>query len=162
MVLDILDYLGVMEADLSVYELSFVRDLQKKKNDITAKYEADQEALLRILWKNGTLRSSIQSSRTNELTEKYNAEIDQLIDDLDFKLHFFQVTNEASGAYSYPENPDYTLSAADRYYIVYNYYMTMSDPTVRFALFQADELAPDYLGNFYATLYEKLRSYVRT
>jgi hypothetical protein len=108
------------------------------------------------------VRSSAREEEFSELLAKYNEDVDELREELEFELRYFNVSNEASGEYSYPNNPDYSLSSADRYYVVYNYYMTMTDPSVRFALFQADELAADYLSNFYATLYDRLRSYVRS
>jgi hypothetical protein len=162
MTLDILKELGIGEGSLSVYELSIVRTLQAKKNALDEDYEEDQKSVERKYYKHRTIRSTAREKELKELEEKYNRSVDEIIDELKFQLRYFDVSNEASGEYSYPNNPNYSLSAADRYYVVYNYYMKMSDPNVRFALFQADSLAPDYLSNFYATLYNRLRSYVQT
>jgi phenylalanyl-tRNA synthetase alpha subunit len=162
MTLDLLNEIGINEGDLSVYELSFAREVQAKKNKLDEQYEADQKTIARKYYKNKTVRSSAREEEFSELLAKYNEDVDELREELEFELRYFNVSNEASGEYSYPNNPDYSLSSADRYYVVYNYYMTMTDPSVRFALFQADELAADYLSNFYATLYDRLRSYVRS
>ena len=49
--------------------------------------------------------------------------------------------------------------AADRYQSIYNQYMEIADPSYRYEKFQSDEKAEEYLGMFYQTLYERLRSY---
>ena len=49
--------------------------------------------------------------------------------------------------------------AADRYQSIYNQYMEIADPSYRYEKFQSDEKAEEYLGTFYQTLYERLRSY---
>lgn len=48
---------------------------------------------------------------------------------------------------------------ADRYQSIYNQYMEIADPSYRYEKFQSDEKAEEYLGTFYQTLYERLRSY---
>jgi hypothetical protein len=161
MTLDILAEVGIEEDDLSVYELTFVRELQTKKNERDEEYDEAVKEVERKYYKNRTMRSSTRLKELEELQEKYNEDVEEIVDELKFQLRYFNVSNEAAGGYSYPNNPDYSLAAADRYYVVYNYYMTMTDPSVRFALFQADELAANYLSNFYATLYDRLRSYVK-
>ena len=55
---------------------------------------------------------------------------------------------------------DYSVTeAADRYQSIYNQYMEIADPSYRYEKFQSDEKAEEYLGMFYQTLYERLRSY---
>lgn len=55
---------------------------------------------------------------------------------------------------------DYSVTeAADRYQSIYNQYMEIADPSYRYEKFQSDEKAEEYLGTFYQTLYERLRSY---
>ena len=49
--------------------------------------------------------------------------------------------------------------AAERYHSIYEQYMQIEDAAERYARFQADEKAEAYLGKFYQTLYERLRSY---
>lgn len=49
--------------------------------------------------------------------------------------------------------------AADRYQLIYDQYMEIADPSYRYEKFQSDEKAEEYLGMFYQTLYERLRSY---
>ena len=49
--------------------------------------------------------------------------------------------------------------AADRYQSIYGQYMEIENATQRYQKFQSDEKAEEYLGTFYQTLYERLRSY---
>ena len=164
MTLDILDYLDLKEEDLSLSALSFVRTAQEKKDALDVKLKEDKEKAYYKLLKNGVLRSSMFDSMYGNLQNTYNQALSLLVDDLDFQLKFLGDNAGAGGdgeeqAYNYPYNPDYSLDSAGRYYAVYNYYMTMTDAKIRFALFQADKLAPDYLGEFYSTLYDRLKSY---
>ena len=55
---------------------------------------------------------------------------------------------------------DYSVTeAADRYQSIYDQYMEIGNATQRYQKFQSDEKAEEYLGVFYQTLYERLRSY---
>lgn len=55
---------------------------------------------------------------------------------------------------------DYSVTeASERYFSIYNQYMEIENATERFEKFQSDEKAEEYLGTFYQTLYERLRSY---
>lgn len=162
MVLDILDSLELNESDLSVYELSFVRQAQDKKNALTQKLIAEKKQLQEKLLKNGILRGTVLEKGTQELEARYLENVAQIADDLAFRLAYLAVDGSGGNVnHSYPNDPDYDLAPADRYYVVYKYYMAMTDPSVRFAIFQADTLAREYLGSFYATLYDRLRSYIQ-
>ncbi len=54
---------------------------------------------------------------------------------------------------------DYTLSYNERYRIVRDYYLSITDPAERMALYSADDTARKYLGSYYASLYNVLYSY---
>ncbi len=162
MVLDILEDIGVNESTISAAARSFARTAQKKKNKLKEKLEEEKQAAYYRLLKQGILRSSVLDSIYEKLQARYTAEAQQIADDLKFQIGFLgddAIAGDGSGQYKYPYNPDYSLDYAGRYYAVYNYYMAMTDAKVRFALFQADTLAPNYLGDFYATLYDRLKSY---
>lgn len=164
MILDILDNLNIHESDLSLSALSFVRKAQEKKDKLTAKVEEDKAKAKYDCLEKGILRSSMLQQVYARLDEEYNQAVEQIIDNLLFELDFLGDAGVGGGSgdsqeYAYPYNPNYNLDSAGRYYAVYNYYMAMTDPAIRFALFQADTLAPDYLGEFYGTLYARLRSY---
>lgn len=162
MVFDILEELGVSENDLSNAALSFVRSSQKKKDELTARLAEDKSAIYYKLTKNGVLRSSVLEEAYEKLQSTYDASVESIVDNLRFQINFLGDGATVGGEpaeYAYPYNPDYSLDYAGRYYAVYNYYMSMTDAKVRYALFQADTLACDYLGDFYATLYDRLRIY---
>lgn len=160
MELTILDELGIDETTLSNYQISLVRATQKKINAKMKQMDRKIDRLIEKLYGKGIGASSVYDVEVERLNVDFSEEEEQLKDDLLFQLDYLGTSGEESDEeYSYPDNPDYSLSAADRYRVVKDYYMSMSDPDIRFALFQADTLAPDYLGSFYATLYELLRSY---
>ena len=51
-------------------------------------------------------------------------------------------------------------AASQRFLVVRNYYMTITDdPDARLQAYAMDTLAQSYLGEFYATLYDLLASY---
>ena len=65
------------------------------------------------------------------------------------------------GPYRYPENPNYTLPASQRFLVVRSYYMEItSDAEARLEAYAMDSLARTYLGEYYATLYDLLASYI--
>lgn len=155
---DILDDVGLVREELSDSAMSFVWNAQVKKNALLKQLRENKETAYYKLHKNGVLRSSVSDSLYAKLESDYSASLETVKAELLFRIEQLE-GGVPSEEYAYPYNPDYSLDASQRYYAVYDYYMEMSDPAVRFALFQADTLAPDYLGAFYATLYDRLRSY---
>ena len=71
-------------------------------------------------------------------------------------------SGDENGPYRYPDNPNYELSYSQRYIVVYDYYMHVTDnPSVRLNSYTADSLARSYLGEYYSTLYSVLASYIK-
>lgn len=159
MELDILELIDIEESELSKSALSIARDTQEKKNELAVRLEEDKQKVYYDLLKQGILRSSMLTDAQAELQSVYDAEVAALADDLLFRIEYLEGGDGSNTEYSYPDNPDYSLDASERYYVVRDYYMAMTDAKVRYALFQADPIAADYLGQFYNTLYERLRSY---
>lgn len=57
---------------------------------------------------------------------------------------------------------DYSVTdPADRYQLIYTQYMEIADAAERFEKFEADEEAKTYVSEYYATLYDRLYSYVK-
>lgn len=158
---DILEDTEIEEESLSKAALSFVREAQSKKDSLMKALAKDKETLFYTLTGNGMARSSVYTDGCAALDAEYAAAVAKLKEDLSFQVDFMGGGSSGGGSaeYSYPYNPDYSLDYAQRYYVVSDYYMSMTDANVRFALFQADTLAQSYLGDFYATLYDKLRAY---
>ena len=137
-----------------------MREAQDKKNSLLAKLSEKKRKIYYELLKNGVLRSSMLNTEYAKAEAEYQVAFANALDDMIFRLGYLRTNGQGENTdYSYPNNPDYSLSAAERYYVVRDYYMQMSDASVRFALFQADTLAYDYLGQFYSTLYDRLRNY---
>ncbi len=164
MTLDVLESLGIDEATLSNAAISIARESQKEKNGLTARLAIDLREIEYDFIKRGAGRSSMVRTYCNKRRNEYDAAVAALLDDLQFKLSYLgDAANGGNGGadipYSYPYNPDYSLDEANRYYVVRDYYMQISDPVVRYELFRNDPLAPGYMGRFYATLHDRLLMY---
>lgn len=168
MVLSVLDRLGMSENSISLSAKSFAVAAQKKVNALKRKLDEDTEKLRFTLLERGTAESCLFSQGRNKLLAVYEERVDEILAELAFQIGLStppsggDTGGGSSGSgteHSYPRDPDYSLDFSERYYAVFNYYMAMENANVRFALFQADELAKVYLGEFYATLYDRLRLY---
>ena len=163
MEIDIIDLNDPAYQDLTAVQLAMVRAAQTKKNNLVAANEEEKRKLFYFMLSNNTARSDIRrynEDRLDDLTEK---KIDAIREDLIQQLHFESIATEGNdaGPYRYPENPNYALSAPQRFLVVRNYYMDVtSDPAVRLQMYTMDTLARAYLGEYYETLYEILAGYV--
>ena len=151
MEIDIIAYTDAQYASLTAEQLLEVRAAQIKKNKLTAKLEEDIRKAEENLVDNGTYLSSMRTAIVNELQEEYDTEVEILREGLLFFLRFSS-RPDASGA---PYTVDYSLPVEDRFAIVKTYYETnYSDGNERFAAFQQDTVAVQYLGELYAPLYD--------
>ncbi len=163
MEIDIIDLTDPEYSDLSSVQLAMVRAAQAKKNALVAENEAEKSKLFYFMLSNNTARSNIrvfEEERLDALTEE---KIEAVREDLIHQLQFEAMSSEGNeiGPYRYPENPNYLLSAPQRFLVVRNYYMNVtSDAAVRLQMYTMDTLARAYLGEYYETLYEILAQYV--
>lgn len=139
-----------------------VRVAQGKKNDILADAEEEKTRLQDQLIVNNFARSSIFPYAEARVDAEASAQVDAVREDLLYQLAYEALGSEGNeqGPYRYPENPNYNLSASQRFLVVRNYYMQATDdPEARLQAYAMDTLARQYLGEFYATLYDLLASY---
>lgn len=162
MTIDIIDLTDPEYSDLSPVQLSMVRVAQGKKNDILADAEEEKTRLQDQLIVNNFTRSSIFTYAEARVDAEASAQVDAVREDLLYQLAYEALGSEGNeqGPYRYPENPNYNLSASQRFLVVRNYYMQATDdPEARLQAYAMDTLARQYLGEFYATLYDLLASY---
>lgn len=162
MTIDIIDLTDPEYSDLSPVQLSMVRVAQGKKNDILADAEEEKTRLQDQLIINNFARSSIFPYAEARVDAEASAQVDAVREDLLYQLAYEALGSEGNeqGPYRYPENPNYNLSASQRFLVVRNYYMQATDdPEARLQAYAMDTLARQYLGEFYATLYDLLASY---
>ncbi|HIX08910.1 MAG TPA: hypothetical protein H9683_01880 [Firmicutes bacterium] len=162
MTIDIIDLTDPEYSDLSPVQLSMVRVAQGKKNDILADAEEEKTRLQDQLIVNNFARSSIFTYAEARVDAEASAQVDAVREDLLYQLAYEALGSEGNeqGPYRYPENPNYNLSASQRFLVVRNYYMQATDdPEARLQAYAMDTLARQYLGEFYATLYDLLASY---
>ena len=162
MTIDIIDLTDPEYSDLSPVQLSMVRVAQGKKNDILADAEEEKTRLQDQLLVNKFARSSIFTYAEARVDAEASAQVDAVREDLLYQLAYEALGSEGNeqGPYRYPENPNYNLSASQRFLVVRNYYMQATgDPEARLQAYAMDTLARQYLGEFYATLYDLLASY---
>ena len=162
MTIDIVDLTDEKYADLNAVQMAMVRAAQVKKNEIVAEAEEETASIQRQLVANNFARSYVQvmaNARIN--TAQYKA-IEALKEDLDYQLAYESLGSEGNeqGPYRYPENPNYNLTPSQRFLVVREYYMSVTDdPDARLQAYTVDSLARTYLGEYYATLYDLLASY---
>lgn len=157
MIIDIIDYTSEQYSFLTVQQLTEVRSAQDKKNKLQAKLNEDLKAMRADLVQKGIFLSSILETETARLTSAYEAQVEALRESLLFYLRYYNdspTTPEVSEGYV----PDYRLSDEERYYQVRDYYLaTYQDDLERFEAFKKDEVAANYLTQYYGTLYDYFR-----
>ena len=163
MIVDILDYTDEELRKLSPVQLAMVYSAQTQKNEILAKAEAKKQKRLNTLLSHNAARSSMLQDSVSEIDTDAQMQVDVVKEDLLYRLAYgnYAEGNE-NGPYRYPENPNYNLSFEQRFLVVRDYYMYVTNNAqTRLSLFRLDTLAPEYLGKYYQTLYDLLASYCK-
>lgn len=162
MVFDVIDLKnnGYSEEGLSTVQMQLLRTAQKSKNKLYHDLQKDIETYRTLLATNGMTRSSLYTSGVESLQEEYEYQVAILSEQL---LYALQVNEPYPDSGEYDETTgyivDYSLSYTDRYIIVRDYYLAIEDPAERMSLYANDEVAKNYLGNYYTTLYNVLYTY---
>lgn len=162
MTIDIVDLTDPEYSDLNAVQMAMVRTAQVKKNEILAKADEEKAEISRRLVANNFARSYVQVMANARITTAANAQIQALKEDLDYQLAYEALESEGNenGPYRYPENPNYNLMPSQRFLVVREYYMSVTDdPDARLQAYTVDTLARSYLGEYYITLYDLLASY---
>ncbi len=151
MVIDIISYTPAQFAVLNDEQILKIQSAQIKKNRLQAALDEDLKKEKFKLVKNGTFLSTTWSSIQSKLQAEYNAEVENIRDGLLFYLQYSgQVEVE-----NVPYTVDYSLSPSERYEIVKGYYEgNYSTGAARAEAYRQDPIARQYLGEYYAPLYD--------
>ncbi len=156
MKIDIISFTNEQFATLKEEQILQIKETQLKKNALDRKLQQDMLTEKHRLLDRGMFLSEIWNKYCDRLREVYTQEVDMLRDALLFYLQFAAVP-EQDIVQSAPYNVDYALEMADRYMAVRDYYMSAyTDSTERVNVFKQDKVARQYLGEFFATLYDYL------
>ena len=164
MTIDIIDLNDPAYQDLSPVQMAMVRAAQSKKDALVAEGKAEKQKLFNMMLANNFVRAITRQYEEKRIDDDTAAKTEVIKQDLLYQLAYEALGSEGNdaGPYRYPENPNYKLTASQRFLVVRNYYMEIeSDPEARLQAYSMDSLARTYLGEFYQTLYEQLASYVR-
>lgn len=160
---DIIDLNDEAYADLTNVQLAMVYSAQANKNSVLAQAESDKKKLLKKLLTQNVARSSMRRDYEKSVDEQAQREVDVIREDLLYRLAYESQYSDSNefGPYRYPENPNYSLNYAQRFLVVRDYYMHLTnDAQARLQAYGIDSLAVEYLGDYYQTLYDLLSSYI--
>ena len=153
---DIIDLSEEEIKKLSVAKMRLLRAAQKQKNELKRKAEEDFKKFREKVLGAGMKNSSLLADKRAALDEEVNCKCAILADDLIYNMSVSSVNSSDADS---PYLVDYSLSYNERYVIVRNYYMAITDREERMRLYSADEVAKKYLGAYYETLYNVLATY---
>lgn len=162
MVIDIIDLDNESYQNLTSVQLAMVNVAQTQKNEILAKAEEKKNAQFKKFLTNHIARSSIRVDYNAQIDADAQRRIAVVREDLLYRLAYEGTHSDGNefGPYSYPENPNYSLSEAQRFLVVRDYYMHVTtNSQARLKAYGMDNLAIAYLGEYYQTLYDLLASY---
>lgn len=162
MTIDIVDLTSPSYSNLTPIQLAMVRAAQGKKDEIVAKAEEKKNEYKFFMIANNAARSTALRDFLNAIEAQKQSDIAAVKSDLDYQLAYEALGSSGNeyGPYRYPQNPNYNLTYSERFLVVRSYYMEVtSDPNARLKAYSMDTLAKSYLGEFYQTLYDLLRSY---
>lgn len=163
---DIIDISDLDIEEMSVVQIKMLRTAQQKRNELCHKAEKELKMFRAMVLSSGMKDSSLIQAKARELEEEVNYQTAILTDNLIYNMSLNEPTTggdlgEEGGDESAGYIVDYSLSYNERYVIVRDYYLAISDPDERMALYIADDIAKRYLSNYYSTLYNVLMNYSR-
>ena len=157
MEIDIINFTQEQYATLTPGQLSKVRVAQSQKNDLTWNLRADLTRVKNKLIDRRTFNSETYDKIAAVLQEKYDQQVEVIRDGLLFYLHYSMRPDNTGTTVVAPYEVNYALDSIERFKIVREYYeTTYTDGVERFSAFKADTIAPSYLEEMYAPLYDYL------
>lgn len=162
----IFDIISITEAELetlSVKQLKLLRDAQRSKDELVYNSEKELEKFRDKVWAAGMKDSTLLKDKKMAIGKEVKYKCAILADNLIFNMNAIEASKDSgsSGGGSTETGylVDYSLSYNERYIIVRNYYLAISDVNLRMKQYSADEVAKKYLGSYYVTLYNVLATY---
>ena len=152
MEINVITFTDEQYAALSETQLQEVYKAQEKKDRLTWNLEEDKRKEKRRLVTNGTYASKLWDMYCAKLDAQYEREVSFLREALLFYLRFSMKPGEDSSS---PYEVNYALTIEERVAIVKAYYETQyTNPNERFAAFNADKVAVQYIGEMYAPMWD--------
>lgn len=158
------DIIDVTEEELKNYtavQMQVLRSAQKNKNELLHKMEKELALFKKLVYTDDMKVSSLLAQKKAELQAEYEYELAILIEQLLYGIELGEpvIPETPPGSENVGYVVDYSLPYTDRYNAVKEYYLSISDPAERMALYEADQVAKDYLASYYRTLYNVLYTY---
>ncbi len=161
---DIIDITEDRLKELSVVQMKMLRTAQQKKDELVRKFEKELNMFRAVVFTSGMKNSTLIEDKDRELRDELGYQTALLADNLIYNMSLNEPSNGGDiGGDGGDEEAgyivDYTLTYNERYIIVRDYYLAITDPDERMALYAADETAKKYLSSYYTTLYNVLATY---
>lgn len=151
MEIDIISYTPEQYSVLTDEQLLQIKEAQIKKNNLLQSLEERLQKEKENLIEKNMIHAGIWELLEERLRNECEEEIAWVRDTLLFYLRYSGAENMISAPYTV----DFSLTEAERYKIVKDYYMgAYSDAGERLNAYKKDEVAMKYLGEFYASLYD--------
>lgn len=156
---DIIELTPEELSNFTSVQMQLLRSAQKNKNTLRENMDRDLRLFKSLLLTDDVFNSSLYAQKRAELEREFDFKTESIAEQLRYNLSLSEPYD--------PDGPDdeagyivdYTLSYNERYRIVRDYYLSITDPAERMALYSADDTARKYLGSYYASLYNVLYSY---
>ena len=161
------DIINLTETELkalNAVQMRLLRTAQQKKDELYRKAEKDLKTFKKIVLTAGMKNSNLVAAKEAELQDELDFKTAYLADNLIYNMSLNEPPSGGEGGDEGGDESagyivDYTLSYNERYVIVRDFYLAISDPDERMALYAADETAKKYLASYYSTLYNVLATY---
>lgn len=165
MKIDIINLTDAQFNNLSYEQRKVLYEAQEKKNEMEEKLAEDMLSAKLSLIALGTARSDMLNMVYMKLSDEYDNKVQNLA-----YITLDAMSNAGGESSSAPTtseekvydktNPDYTLSAQERFSAVKKYYSAIEDPEERYEEFCADTAVKGYLGEYYDTMDFYLKSFL--
>ena len=156
---DIIELTPEELSNFTSVQMQLLRSAQKNKNTLRENMDRDLRLFKSLLLTDDVFNSSLYAQKRAELEREFDFKTESIAEQLRYNLSLSEPYDPDDNDDEAGYIVDYTLSYNERYRIVRDYYLSITDPAERMALYSADDTARKYLGSYYASLYNVLYSY---
>lgn len=156
---DIIELTPEELSNFTSVQMQLLRSAQKNKNTLRENMDRDLRLFKSLLLTDDVFNSSLYAQKRAELEREFDFKTESIAEQLRYNLSLSEPYDPDDNDDEAGYIVDYTLSYNERYRIVRDYYLSITDPAERMALYGADDTARKYLGSYYASLYNVLYSY---
>lgn len=156
---DIIELTPEELSNFTSVQMQLLRYAQKNKNTLRENMDRDLRLFKSLLLTDDVFNSSLYAQKRAELEREFDFKTESIAEQLRYNLSLSEPYDPDDNDDEAGYIVDYTLSYNERYRIVRDYYLSITDPAERMALYSADDTARKYLGSYYASLYNVLYSY---